>query len=375
MRGFLRSLAAQGRAVLVSSHLMSELEDTADHLVVAGRGKAIADTSVADLIAAASGNRVALRTTARPDAMSGPRAAGRWRRGHRPGLHHRLRPSFGTIVTLLSRERGPVLRGISAPRHPGGGVHGAHPRRGRVPRRAARGGAAVTPVVAPYRSGQRAGRDGFPQLLRAEWTKFRTVRGWVAGMVAAALMVVLFAVLAGISSDQHGRPTVPIGPGGEPVTDSFYFVHRPLAGNGSVTVSVSALTDKQHRAVGEGRAHHQGRAPARDRPTRRSWSPAATACGCSTTTPRHGRAPRPCLRRVARWLRLDRSGDAVTGYDSADGYALDQGGHRARGRARTGRARRAVRRISGFGAGLWHGHQRGHGRLREPRYPGELAWW
>jgi ABC-2 type transport system ATP-binding protein len=70
MRGFLRSLAAQGRAVLVSSHLMSELQDTADHLVVAGRGKAIADTSVADLIAAASVNRVAVRTTAQPDAMT-----------------------------------------------------------------------------------------------------------------------------------------------------------------------------------------------------------------------------------------------------------------------------------------------------------------
>ena len=70
VRGFLRSLAAQGRAVLVSSHLMSELQDTADHLVVAGRGKAIADTTVAGLIAAASGNRVALRTTARPDAMT-----------------------------------------------------------------------------------------------------------------------------------------------------------------------------------------------------------------------------------------------------------------------------------------------------------------
>jgi ABC-2 type transport system ATP-binding protein len=70
MRGFLRSLAGQGRAVLVSSHLMSELQDTADHLVVAGRGKAIADTSVAGLIAAASGNRVALRTMARPDAMT-----------------------------------------------------------------------------------------------------------------------------------------------------------------------------------------------------------------------------------------------------------------------------------------------------------------
>jgi ABC-2 type transport system ATP-binding protein len=70
MREFLRSLAAQGRAVLVSSHLMGELEDTADHLVVAGRGKVIADAAVADLIAAASGNRVTLRTTARAEAMT-----------------------------------------------------------------------------------------------------------------------------------------------------------------------------------------------------------------------------------------------------------------------------------------------------------------
>jgi len=70
MRGFLRSLAGQGRAVLVSSHLMSELQDTADHIVVAGRGRVIADTSVAELIAAASGDRVSLRTTARSEAMT-----------------------------------------------------------------------------------------------------------------------------------------------------------------------------------------------------------------------------------------------------------------------------------------------------------------
>ncbi|MGB6455632.1 MAG: ATP-binding cassette domain-containing protein [Streptosporangiaceae bacterium] len=70
MRGYLQSLAAEGRAVLVSSHLMSELEDSADHLVVAGRGKVIADTSVAELIAAASGDRVTLRTGARSEAMT-----------------------------------------------------------------------------------------------------------------------------------------------------------------------------------------------------------------------------------------------------------------------------------------------------------------
>jgi ABC-2 type transport system ATP-binding protein len=70
MRGFLRALAAEGRAVLVSSHLMSELQDTADHLVVAGRGQVIADASVRDLIAAASGDRVQLRTAARAEAMT-----------------------------------------------------------------------------------------------------------------------------------------------------------------------------------------------------------------------------------------------------------------------------------------------------------------
>ena len=76
MRGFLRTLAGQGRAVLVSSHLMSELEDSADHLVVVGRGRVIADTTVADLVATASGDRVTLRTAAARDAAAVLAAAG-----------------------------------------------------------------------------------------------------------------------------------------------------------------------------------------------------------------------------------------------------------------------------------------------------------
>ena len=70
LRGFLASLAAQGRAVLVSSHLMSELQEVAGHVVIVGRGKVIADTSVADLIASASADRVTVRTSARSDAMT-----------------------------------------------------------------------------------------------------------------------------------------------------------------------------------------------------------------------------------------------------------------------------------------------------------------
>jgi ABC-2 type transport system ATP-binding protein len=76
MRGFLRSLAAEGRAVLVSSHLMSELEGTASHLVVIGRGRLVADTSVEELITAASAGRVTLRTSARPRAMTALADAG-----------------------------------------------------------------------------------------------------------------------------------------------------------------------------------------------------------------------------------------------------------------------------------------------------------
>jgi len=76
MRGFLRSLAAKGRALLVSSHLMSELQDAATHLVVIGRGRLVADTSVAELIAAASDGRVSLRTVARSQAATVLASAG-----------------------------------------------------------------------------------------------------------------------------------------------------------------------------------------------------------------------------------------------------------------------------------------------------------
>jgi len=65
IRGLLRGLAAEGRTVLVSSHLMSELQGTADHLIVIGRGRLIADTSVTELLRASSGDAVTVRT---PDA-------------------------------------------------------------------------------------------------------------------------------------------------------------------------------------------------------------------------------------------------------------------------------------------------------------------
>jgi ABC-2 type transport system ATP-binding protein len=62
IRNLLKSLATEGRTVFVSSHLMSEMALTADHLIVIGRGKLIADTSVADFVASASKQLVHVRT-------------------------------------------------------------------------------------------------------------------------------------------------------------------------------------------------------------------------------------------------------------------------------------------------------------------------
>ena len=111
---------------------------------------------------------------------------------------------------------------------------------------------------APYRSPRPAGRDGFLQLLHAEWTKFRTVRGWVVGTVVGALVIILMAWLTSSLSHSEvcvatnggpptchtAHPSTPTGPNGEPVTDQYYLVHQPLLRNGSITVRVTSLTGR-----------------------------------------------------------------------------------------------------------------------------------
>lgn len=76
IRHFLRSLADEGRAVLVSSHLMGELQDTADQVVVLGRGKVLADATVDELVARASDDHVVLRTPAPGEAAEALQQAG-----------------------------------------------------------------------------------------------------------------------------------------------------------------------------------------------------------------------------------------------------------------------------------------------------------
>ncbi len=161
------------------------------------------------------------------------------------------------------------------------------------------------------------------QVLHAEWTKLRTVRAWMFGMLAAALMIVLFALLAGVSSDQKGAPPVPTGPGGEPVTDSFYFVHQPLAADGGVTVAVSALTSRIPRRPGDLRPGlvPWAKAGLIIKQSTRQGSPYAAIM----VTGGHGVRMQDDylddtgLSAAWRWLRLDRSGQTVTGRASPDG--------------------------------------------------------
>lgn len=205
----------------------------------------------------------------------------------------------------------------------------------------------MTGTTTPYRSDMRAGRDGFAQLLQAEWTKFRTVRGWVIGMVAAALVMVLLSVLSAAGdrpncAGRGGCPSIAVGPGGEAVADSYYVVHQPLDGNGTITVRVTSLTGLLPPAGG---AFGQPVPPAdplsAGRPGVEPWAKAGLIVAESTkqgspyaavmVTGSHGvrmqynythdtaGSPGAVSTRSPRWLRLTRAGDTLTGYDSTDG--------------------------------------------------------
>jgi ABC-type transport system involved in multi-copper enzyme maturation permease subunit len=206
-----------------------------------------------------------------------------------------------------------------------------------------------TGTVTPYRPDQRPGRDGFAQLLHAEWTKFRTVRGWVIGVIVAAGVAAGIGLLGSGSTSSScqqsgGGPvrsgagctlTFPLGPGGEPVTDSFYFVRQPLTGDGSITVRVTSLTGLLPSQ------NTNGPPASPTRPGLEPWAKAGiiikqntkqgspyaaimVAAGHGVRMQWNYTSDTPGLPGAVgpanpRWLRLTRAGDVITGYDSADG--------------------------------------------------------
>ena len=204
------------------------------------------------------------------------------------------------------------------------------------------------PDVGAGREREMAGHDSFAHVLRAEWTKFRTVRGWVIGMIVAGLVTVLVGFLSAAGSHTSCgigpcHFVVPAGPGGETVTDSFYFVHRPLAGNGTITARVTSLTGELPSGRGGGTPVGPGGTPVGQamHPGLEPWSKAGIIIKASTrqgsayaavlvsgdhgtrmqdnyTQDIAGPPGRPSAASP-RWLRLTRSGGTITGYASADG--------------------------------------------------------
>jgi len=175
---------------------------------------------------------------------------------------------------------------------------------------------------------------GFTQLLHAEWTKFRTVRGWVIGMTAAAAVLVGLGLLSGGqgSCGKNGPGSecvLPVGPGGQEVTDRFTFVHQPLVGDGSITVRVAALTGAPPPRP-DGTASNE---PARLVPWAKAGllikdgtRPGSTYAAVMVTGVHGVRMQHDYTHDRAgssssspRWLRLTRAGDRVTGAESADG--------------------------------------------------------
>jgi ABC-type transport system involved in multi-copper enzyme maturation permease subunit len=211
----------------------------------------------------------------------------------------------------------------------------------------------MTATMLPERPHTEAERDSFGRLLHAEWTKFRTVRGWVIAMVFAGALTAGVGLWAA-SGPQTGcqpsgpngpigppapcRPVNPVGPGGEAVTDSFYFVHQALRGNGSLTARVTSLTGRYsaNGGIAPGANPEQnftsGLQPwAKTGILVTGSTRPGSAYAAIMVTGSHGvrmqydytqdtpGLPGKVSAASPRWLRLVRSGDTVTGYDSAGG--------------------------------------------------------
>ena len=111
------------------------------------------------------------------------------------------------------------------------------------------------------------GRDRFRHLVRAEWTKLRTVRGWMIGLVLAAILTVGLGMLGPLGSQMTCAsagggpagachwPDPPHDAAGQEVDDQATFVHRTLTGDGAITARLTAFRGK-YSPDGGGPATH-----------------------------------------------------------------------------------------------------------------------
>jgi regulation of enolase protein 1 (concanavalin A-like superfamily) len=160
-------------------------------------------------------------------------------------------------------------------------------------------------------------------LIHAEWTKFRTVRGWVIGVLVAIPLTVLVGLLGPAGSQMScsgpdGQPcqnnVPPTGPGGEAVHDNFYFLHRTLTGDGTITARVGALSDAEPWAKA-------GVIVKRDTEVGSTYA-AVLLTGGHGVRMQHDfteDTAGPSSTADHQWLRLTRKGNTLSGATSPDG--------------------------------------------------------
>jgi len=197
--------------------------------------------------------------------------------------------------------------------------------------------------------------DSFAQALRAEWTKLRTVRGWLIGLLVAAVLGTLLSLASANGSHSGtcvgsgpahvvcsvGHPSVPVGPGNQIVADTYELVHQSLDGNGEITARVTSLTGF---IAQENMNQASPNAP--ERVGLAGWAKAGVIVTSSTSsgapyaavmaTGDHGvrfqydyshdiaGTPGTLSASDPRWLRLARHGDALTAYDSTNGSSWNE---------------------------------------------------
>jgi hypothetical protein len=202
--------------------------------------------------------------------------------------------------------------------------------------------------------------DGFARVLGAEWTKLRTVRGWLIGLAVAAVLGTLLSIVSANGSHSGtctgsnpadlvcsaGHPAVPVGPGGQIVADTYELVEHSLDGNGAITARVDSLSGfiaKENM--------NRGSPNAPERPGLAGWAKAGVIVTSSTmagapyaavmATGGHGvrfqydyshdmaGTPGTVSSSNPRWLRLVRHGDALSAYDSTNGSSWHEIGSTA----------------------------------------------
>lgn len=169
--------------------------------------------------------------------------------------------------------------------------------------------------------------------LRSEWTKLRTVRGWVVALAVAAALVVGFGLMPGRqgSCGMQGPGSecvLPTGPGGELVTDSLFLVHESLTGDGSITVRITSFSGR----IASEEGLRDGLTPwAKAGLIVKDGTASGSAYAAVMVTGDHGvrlqhnytgdkqGPPDRVSEKSPVWLRLTRTGDSVTAGESVDG--------------------------------------------------------